>query len=308
MKHVVRILCLLLCLTMMPLCALADHLYLIEDSNTRRLTEEELWDWDRESLSYIFNEIFARHGYVFNPGEQYDIWFRAMPWYTPNANPDNQTQVYPYLTNLEWDNYKTIKKVIGQMDALGYPSHTAGKRCYTDFQPPRSGWMLTGFSYVSLKSGQNLAVYAAPSTQAWRGANNKASVNTNGAVWAAGWVNGWLLVFYETNNGSVRVGYVQGNDISGRVENVTQLQFANKTATVISACSLTDDPLLANITMRTLSKGERVTYLTTMINQNGQAWDYLETQVDGKAARGFVPHGCLEIPQDVPGDLNGYSI
>ena len=308
MKHVVRILCLLLCLTLMPLCALADHLYLIEDSSTRRLTEAELWEWDRESLSYIFNEIFARHGYVFNPGEQYDIWFRAMPWYTPNANPDNQTQVYPYVTDLEWDNYKTIKKVISQMDALGYPSHMAGKRCYTDYQPPRSGWMLTGFSFISLKSGQNLAVYSAPSAQAWRGANGRASVNTNGAVWAAGWVNGWLLLFYETNNGSVRVGYVRGSDISGRVDNNIQMQFSNRTATVTAACSMTDDPLLANITMRTLYSGEYVTYMTTMINQNGQAWDYLETQVDGKVARGYVPHGCLDIPQDVPGDLSGYSI
>lgn len=307
MKHFARILCVALCLALLPVSALADHLYLIEDSNTRRLTEAELWEWDRESLSYIFNEIFARHGYVFQAGGPYDIWFRAMPWYTPNANPDNQSQVYPKLSQLEWDNYNTIKKVISQMDAYHEPVHLSTRRCYTKYQPPRSGLALTGFSYVSVKGDQSLPVYSAPSTASWRGANGKSNVHTNGAVWAAGWENGWLLIFYETNNGAVRVGYVQGSGISGGVNNYVQLQFDRKTATVTSYCAMTDDPLMAAVTMRNLSAGEHVTYLTTMINQNGRVWDYIETWVDGKTARGFVPHGCLEIPQDVPQDLSGYS-
>ena len=62
------ILCLVLLLVLAAQTALADRLYLIPDSDTRRLTEDELWQWDRESLSFIFNEIFARHGYVFRTG------------------------------------------------------------------------------------------------------------------------------------------------------------------------------------------------------------------------------------------------
>ena len=96
-----RIIAMLLCLMLLPVWALADDLYLIPDSDSRRLTENELWQWDRESLSFIFNEIFARHGFVFQPGGKYDIWFSSMPWYRPNANPDNQRYCYPKLSQLE---------------------------------------------------------------------------------------------------------------------------------------------------------------------------------------------------------------
>ena len=62
---------LLLCGGLMAVAS-ADRMYLIPDSNTRYLTEDELWQWDYESLGYIYNEIFARHGYVFTSGGKYD--------------------------------------------------------------------------------------------------------------------------------------------------------------------------------------------------------------------------------------------
>ncbi|MBQ9263771.1 MAG: YARHG domain-containing protein [Clostridia bacterium] len=295
MKHAMRILCVALCLTLLPgwiLHARADQLYLIPDSDTRRLEEEELWKWDRESLSFIFNEIFARHGYVFNAGGKYDLWFRAMPWYTPNSNPDNQKYCYPKVSQLEWDNYHTIKRVAAQMDALRESAHTKGRKCYTQLTPP-GNWFLSGFSYIKLRTDQKLPVYAAPSASAWRGANGKAMVSTNGAVWAAGWEKGWLLVFYETNNNSIRVGYVNGKKITGKVPNTTQLMFERTAVTVSRDCALTDDPLMANVTMANLRAGAQVTYLTSMVNQNGQMWDYVETTIGGKTARGFVPRDCL---------------
>ena len=43
----------------------------------------------------------------------------------------------------------------------------------------------------------------------------------------------------------------------------------------------------------TLPEGTTVTYLTTMYNSG--AWDYVETVIDGKVARGFVPSGYLDI-------------
>ncbi len=295
MKKTVAVLVLLSLLFTCAFPALADQMYLIPDSNTRRLTEEELWEWDRESLSYIFNEIFARHGYVFSPGGKYDMWFRSQPWYTPNANPDNQHQVYPKVSNLEWDNYNTIKKVIEQMDAAGEKWHTPGKKCYSDYTPPLSGLMLSGFSFVNLKADQTLPVYSAPSFDAWRGANGKAAVSTNGAVYAAGWESGWLLVFYETNNHSIRVGYVHPSSITGRVDCSTMLQFDRETAAVLSAVTLTDDPLMSNTAIRTLRQGDSVIFLTSMTNQNGQIWDYVETAAEGKTVRGFIPHGALQL-------------
>ena len=52
-----------LCLTMLlGGTASASNFYLIEDSNTRLLTRDELWEWQYDALGYVFNEIFARHG------------------------------------------------------------------------------------------------------------------------------------------------------------------------------------------------------------------------------------------------------
>ena len=299
MKAKLRILCLVLCLVLLPVIpaprAQADTLYLIPDSNTRRLTEEEIWKWDRESLAYLWNEIFARHGYVFISGGKFDLWFSAMPWYTANKNADNQKYCYPKVSQLEWDDVNLIKKVARDMDAVKEKQHVKGRKCYTQFTPP-GNWKLTGFTLLeNMKAGQKLAVYAAPGTSSWRGANGKALVNTNGAVWAAGWENGWLLVFYETNNGSVRVGYVQGSKISGKVSVSRQLDFEEITVKTASNCAMTDDPVRAGITIRTIPKGTRVIYLTTVVNQDGEVWDYIQANVSQKKARGFVRHGSLDM-------------
>ena len=38
-----------------------------------------------------------------------------------------------------------------------------------------------------------------------------------------------------------------------------------------------------------------MTYLSSYFNRN--AWDYVETTVDGKLTRGFIPAGYLNIEQ-----------
>lgn len=298
MKKIVCCLCAFVLLLSLSLPAMADRMYLIPDSDSRRLTEAELWEWDRESLSFIFNEIFARHGYVFNPGGKYDLWFSAMPWYQPNASSDNQKYVYPYVSALEWDNYHLIKDVIAQMDAWGFKAHDNSLKCYRDYTPPQGGWTLTGFSFLNLKANQKLAVYSAPSAASWRGANGKAMVSTNGAVWAAGWEQGWLLVYYETNNNSIRVGYVDGSALKDSVSLHKYLSFDYAAATVTKACALTDDPMKARITMANLNAGASVTYLSTFVNQYGEVWDYVQTWVGSQQARGFIPQGCLNYTLD----------
>lgn len=288
-----RFLCLLLCLAMLPVCALGERAYLIPDSNTRKLTTEELWTWDYESLGYILNEIFARHGYNFIPGEKYDYYFRCMPWYTPNANPNNQEACYSKLSSVEWANEHMIKKVRQDMRSLGTTND--GAQSVWDFFS--SGFdTLQGFEYVEMKAGQKLAVYSAPSKSSWRGANGKAMVSTSGIVWAAGWESGWLLVMYETNSGSVRVGYVSGDDIKGTVSISKRLSFDYTPATLIRRAELTDDPARCYTTITTLDKGASVTYLTTFFNSS--AWDYVETTVGGKTVRGFIPAGCLDITRE----------
>jgi len=289
----VRLVCLLLCLAI-PASSLAEWPYLIWDSNRRELTREELWEWDLESLGYILNEIFARHGYNFIPGQKYDYYFRCMPWYTPNDNPNNSKACYPKLSAVEWDNQRLVKDVMNEMRDLD-TTNEGGKSVWDYFAPNID--TLQGFEFIKMRVGQVLPVYSAPSTYAWRGANGKACVSTNGTVFAAGWEGDWLLLMYETNNGAARVGYVSKSDIRGGVGTRKRLTFDHLPATVTRPCQLTDDPVLGYASICTLSAGTEVTYLTTFFTE--YAWDYVETRVDGKRVRGFIPAENLQIWQDL---------
>ena len=298
---VLSLVCLFTCVT-----ALADRAYLMP-SDSRKLTEAELWEWDRESLSFMFNEIFARHGFTFAAGGKFYNWFNNQPWYQAIPKVSDQ-EAYNKTTKLEWENYYTIKKVIAEMEAANHPYRkTSGSslKSWMDYRPAGK-WSLTGFQAIKLKSDQSLAVYSAPSASSWRGANGKASVSTNGAVWAAGWENGWLQVFYEVSKGGLRVGYVDGAKITGKVDFNQALYFSREQAEITIHCSLTDDPLMNLTSITSLGAGRTVTYLTTVINQNGKAWDYVETTVNGQAVRGYIPSGCLTVPADTLPDLDTY--
>lgn len=77
--------------------------YFLPDSNVRLYTEEELEQYDLETLGFMRNEILARHGYVFKK-DKYKNHFGAMSWYAPN--PDF---AYGMLNETEMENVETIK-------------------------------------------------------------------------------------------------------------------------------------------------------------------------------------------------------
>lgn len=81
--------------------------YIIPDSDTRYLTESELYRYTSDELSYIRNEIFARYGYVFE-NEKYRNYFSSMPWYVPNNNINSSTN---YLNSAEKYNIELIKSL-----------------------------------------------------------------------------------------------------------------------------------------------------------------------------------------------------
>mgnify|MGYP004669725583 CR=1 FL=1 len=287
MKRIQRLVCILLVLVLNIGVASAELVYIMPDSNSRALTWDEVARWDYETLGYAFNEIFARHGYVFQPGEKYDYYFSCQPWYTPNYDTNNQRAVYPYISKIEWENYDLIKEVRAYKSANG----DSGESLWTYFS---TGFdTLVGFDYVQLRTGQTFPVYSAPSRVSWRGANGKAAVNTDGAVYSAGWENGWLLVMYETNSGSVRVGYVSGEDIRGSVPMDKWLTFDYTSAVLNRSVAVTDDPAVRKTTITQLPAGTWVTYLTSFFNRS--AWDYIETTVNGQIVRGFIPSGCLTM-------------
>ena len=281
----------------------ADSLYIIPDSNTRALTYDELWDYKYDTLMYAFNEIYARHGYKFNTGSKCYMWFTQMPWYTPNEDetPTNHHSTYSKCSKLENDNVDLIKRVRADMKAMGTTNPT-GKGLPTP--PAQNVNKPRGFSFVNLKAGQKLAVFSAPSTAAYRANNGKAACSTNGAVYALGYENGWMLMLYEANAANqYRVGYVDTSKIKGKLPSLQQLDWDNTTVQVLETTSLTDDPALTGKSLMTLREGDYVKYLTTMYNSDG--WDYVETTLDGQTIRGFVRNGTLSISLDDDDDGNG---
>lgn len=273
----------------LPAGALADSRWLIEDSNTRALTEAELWMWDYESLGYILHEIYARHGYRFDEGSAYAEYFTAQDWYTPNPR-NNMDGCFTEMSDLEWENADLVQMVMLQMSAQGTVNSEKGASLWSDevVIPPLD------FKLAAFYSGQKFSVYSAPSTKAWRGANGKASVSTNGEVWCAGTIDGWMLVYYETNKGSIRVGYIDGSGASGDFSALSELTFAGTPARITEKTKLTDDPARNNSSIVTLKVDREVTYLAPY-SSNGQDWAYIETTTDGDRVRGFVPADSLEI-------------
>ena len=113
--------------SLMITAASADRMYLIPDSDSRKLTEEELWEWDYESIGYIMNEIFARHGYIFQSGGKYEYYFSCMPWYEPGVNKTGQ----PY-SDKEWYNQNLCKKVRQDMRDMN-TTNTGKNSVWTDY-------------------------------------------------------------------------------------------------------------------------------------------------------------------------------
>ena len=276
-----------------PSQAKAEALYIIPDSDRRELTRKELWEYQYDTLLYAFNEIYARHGYKFETGSPCYNWFTRMPWYKPNEseNSKNHHETYSQCSAIENRNVDLIKDVRREMRALG-TTNPGGKGMPIapdpDVDKPR------GFTYVALQSGQKLAVYTAPSASAYRANNGKALCNTNGAVYAMGWDQGWMLMLYEANNaGQYRIGYVDGSQIKGKIPTLDMLSWNGSVCEILEATTLTDDPALTGKPLTQLAAGTKVTYLTTMYNS--EAWDYIETTIDGQTARGFVKSGKISV-------------
>ena len=91
--------------------ASADDLYIIPDSDRRRLTYEEVWEYQYDTLLYAFNEIYARHGYRFDSKDLYDLFLHFM-WYYPDFSPKNFNE--NVLNQYEKENLKLLVKLEGK--------------------------------------------------------------------------------------------------------------------------------------------------------------------------------------------------
>ena len=131
---------------------------------------------------------------------------------------------------------------------------------------------------AAFEKARTLDVYSAPSEDAWR--DRKAQVTTDESVAIYGVAGNWVLVSYTIGNGSRgRFGYIDNMTLENP-DGVARLAFANLPMTLQSDADATDDPLKA---------GEEVTLLAFM----GNDWAYVQTAVDGKTCRLFIPQKAL---------------
>ncbi len=72
-------------------------------ASTRRLSERELSGYTARQLKIMRNEIYARHGYIFQTADMKN-YFAAQPWYRPVSNSVS-------LSSIEQANVATIQRV-----------------------------------------------------------------------------------------------------------------------------------------------------------------------------------------------------
>ncbi len=152
----------------------------------------------------------------------------------------------------------------------------------------------------------NCPVYTAPDLNSFRGANGKASCDTNAYMSEAGFVSGWLLVRYETNNGGYRVGYIPPSNVRGFKSQMPAINFDYIPATAESTIYVSDNPKLTGSYYATLAPDETF-HVLGKYTYYGDWW-YIECDVDGKTARGFIDRGTSLFNVDGQeiglGDLN----
>lgn len=83
--------------------------YIFSDSNSRYLSEEEIRSVDANKLKIARNEIFARHGYIFND-EELKQYFNSTSWYQGTVQSD-QFNMDWVLNNFEKKNLELISLV-----------------------------------------------------------------------------------------------------------------------------------------------------------------------------------------------------
>lgn len=280
-------------LTLMPVAASASNFYLFPDSDKRRLTYEEVAEWQYDALGYAFNELFARYGRPFDPDGKYDNYFRCQTWYRVDPNyPWNgdRWDDGPRPNDVEWYNYKLFKQVRADMKAQG-TTNPRGRPLPEVFNDSIEN-LLSGFQEVYFKSNQKLKIYDGPGIHYRRGADGKAVASTNGRMYAAGWESGWLMVMYQINNGGVRVGFASPEDFRDRPI-LPQLFFDSASTLTLNTAQLTEDPVMALTPITQLPQGTPVTWLSRFYSAQ-RAWDYVEVNINGQLMRGFLKQGTVD--------------
>ena len=139
-------------------------------------------------------------------------------------------------------------------------------------------------------------VYSAPSESSVRFAKGKASVNLRAPVKFYGLSRdeSWMLVEYEVSDRTSRFGYVKRSELPCSMAQTQTMIFSSidMPVTITKDTYLTDDPNVSQYRQMTLKAGGSVRLLALY----GPWYAYVETTLEGKNVRGFVPRACLRCP------------
>ena len=149
---------------------------------------------------------------------------------------------------------------------------------------------------VDLRQNRTVPVYAAPSEDAWRGANGRAAVSfAEPFTLLASFGNeGWWLIEYETGDGARRVGYIPQQAYDRAAPYGWWL--IPMSLPLCEDATMTDDPHGARREIARFAAGESL----TVLGYYDGLWAYAQTEIDGKTARGFVPLRALTTPEEEP--------
>ena len=161
------------------------------------------------------------------------------------------------------------------------------------------------FSDLGLERKTILPVYGAPLENAWRGSQGKAAVSVSEPflLLGAAQEGEWLLVDYDVNTDSRRIGWIRRPE-EYDAGDAPWLELSRELYRVKKDCTLTDDPGKSQRAIRTLQTGESVIAMLQM-QEAGKNWLYAETEQNGQPVWGFVDAECLEAEPAwrVEGDL-----
>ena len=169
------------------------------------------------------------------------------------------------------------------------------------------GWyedaMHPGRLYTPGKKG-TIPVYGAPSTNAWRAGNGKASVSLKGEIWVLReWLgedgDTWLHIRYEVSQRTHRFGFIKASQLPGYqvvgCDSYPQISVPVRVAELTMA-ALTDDPLLSQYGQHLLLSGTEV----TAIGMYNDEYALVQAEISGKPAWLFAP---LKDLAPVPGTV-----
>ena len=137
-------------------------------------------------------------------------------------------------------------------------------------------------------------VYSAPGDGSVRFAKGKASVNLREPAKFYGFTQdgNWALVEYTVSGRTSRFGYVRRSELPSSVTWKYNISSIDMPVTVTQDTFLTDDPNVSQYRQMTLKAGGSVRLLALY----GAWYAYVETTLEGKTVRGFVPRACLRCP------------